>query len=72
MCFGSEPKPKTTYYYHEEITPSRRYTAVAITITTRALLEQATPVSLDGPTVTARGPVALLSMSAIDHLKRQC
>ncbi|KAF4442205.1 oligosaccharyl transferase complex subunit OST4 [Fusarium acutatum] len=40
-----------------------------ITTITHALPEQATPVSLDGPTATAHETVALLYMSAIDRLK---
>lgn len=44
-------------------------TITTITTITHALPEQATPVSLDGPTATAHETVALLSMSAIDRLK---
>ncbi|KAF5624244.1 oligosaccharyl transferase complex subunit OST4 [Fusarium tjaetaba] len=44
-------------------------TITTITIITHALPEQATPVSLDGPTATAHETVALLSMSAIDRLE---
>ncbi|KAF5666118.1 oligosaccharyl transferase complex subunit OST4 [Fusarium circinatum] len=42
---------------------------ITITTITHALPEQATPVSLDGPTATAHETAALLSMSAIDRLK---
>ncbi|KAH7181120.1 Ribophorin I-domain-containing protein [Fusarium sp. MPI-SDFR-AT-0072] len=65
------PGPSTTITKRLRLLDDTQVIIIITTIITitHALLEQATPVSLDGPTATAHETVALLSMSAIDRLK---